>query len=319
MKKNPREGNHQGRHQDVRREHGRIGWLSVIVKVPAWILHSSKVTTDPVIPKVELECGGTVRGFDRLFLSQISFSHRGRSCCCLVHTSWSRRANWWGDCDVQQSSYVSDGTDKRELLWERAFGLKSSWGGQLTDISAHLPRKGKKLGDGLGGNPGFHERETWTALDLGWRHQREVLWIDRLSSCGRVKTDNENADGHERCFARTSVTRCCGRPGLDGDEHMDGRKLRTGTVHTKQLDRTWGRTDANGLHHDLEETGSKTGASDGLRLVQAGPHGGACCSFVASGNEILCRTWSEFAWLEAMRLLARSGHQDVDRVGKIGM
>ena len=50
---------------------------------------------------------------------------------------------------------------------------------------------------------------------------------------------------------RKSVTRCPGRAGPDGGEHMDGRKLRTGTVHTMQLDGTWGRTDSNGLFHGI--------------------------------------------------------------------
>ena len=43
------------------------------------------------------------------------------------HTSYSRQANWWEDCDAKQSSYTSDGTDKRELLGERADGLPSKW------------------------------------------------------------------------------------------------------------------------------------------------------------------------------------------------
>ena len=49
------------------------------------------------------------------------------------------------DCDAQQSSYISDGTDKRELLGKRADGLQVELGGLLTIISAHLLHKGKKL------------------------------------------------------------------------------------------------------------------------------------------------------------------------------
>ena len=63
--KNPRGGreeNHQRRHQDVRRVHGRIAWLPVIVKVQAWIWENV----------VEQQRDGSVRGFDRLFLSQPS-------------------------------------------------------------------------------------------------------------------------------------------------------------------------------------------------------------------------------------------------------
>ena len=64
--KNPRggrEGKHQRRHQDVRRGHGRIGWLSVIVKAQAWILQA----TSEWRIVVEQEGGGTVRRYRRLF------------------------------------------------------------------------------------------------------------------------------------------------------------------------------------------------------------------------------------------------------------
>ena len=47
--------------------------------------------------------------------------------------------------------------------------------------------------------------------------------------------------------------------GPDGNKHMDGRKLRPRTVHN-------GRTDADGLHLCVEETGSKTHSSVELRL-----------------------------------------------------
>ena len=87
-----------------------------------------------------------------------------------------------------------------------------------------------------------------------------------------------------------------------GDEHLDGRRLRTG-----QLDGSWRRADTNGLYHNLEETGSKTGANAGLRLVQDRPWGGACCSFAESENETLCET-----------CMAKNGHRDVDRMEKLG-
>ena len=107
-------------------------------------------------------------------------------------------------------------------------------------------------------------------------------------------TDLHHVEGsiprHKRYLARTSITRSCGRTGPDGDEHLDGRRLRTGTVHTMQLDGTWRRPDANGLYHGNEETGSKTGASVGLRLVHDGSQGGACCSFAESETETLCET-----------------------------
>ena len=35
----------------------------------------------------------------------------------------------------------------------------------------------------------------------------------------------------KRFLARTTTSHCCGRAGPDGDEHMDGHKLRKGTVN----------------------------------------------------------------------------------------
>ena len=83
-------------------------------------------------------------------------------------------------------------------------------------------------------------------LILGRGLQCELL-IDRLSSCGRIDTKTENTDGYKRFSALTSITRCRGITGLDGDEHMEERRLRTGTVHMMQLDGTLGRADTNGL------------------------------------------------------------------------
>ena len=64
-------------------------------------------------------------------------------------------------------------------------------------------------------------------------------WIDRPSLHGRVDSKTENTDGHERYPARTSIARKCGRIGPDGDEHLDGRRLRSEFVHTMQLDGSW--------------------------------------------------------------------------------
>ena len=74
----------------------------------------------------------------------------------------------------------------------------------------------------------------------------------------------------------------------------------------------------SGLYHVFEEIGSKTSASTGLRLVQDRSQGGACCSFVDIETEILCATWSEFAWLEAKGLMAKCSHRDVDGLEKLG-
>ena len=89
--------------------------------------------------------------------------------------------------------------------------------------------------DGFDGNPGFHERATGTAPDPGWRTRCEPLRTDRRSPLGRVGAKTANTVGHKRYPACTSIAHCCGRTGPDGDEQMDGRRLRAGMVHTIQL------------------------------------------------------------------------------------
>ena len=59
---------------------------------------------------------------------------------------------------------------------------------------------------GFDRNPGFHEWETRTAPDCGWRLQCELQRIDRQSSRGRVDSKTENAVGHDSQRARVSHT-----------------------------------------------------------------------------------------------------------------
>ena len=99
----------------------------------------------------------------------------------------------------------------------KAVGGASRWtvvelDGQMTIISAHLPHKGKKLGDFesvLADTQDFMSGETGTAPDPGRRLQCELVRIYRLSSCGRVDPKTENADGHERftaCASRCTLS-----------------------------------------------------------------------------------------------------------------
>ena len=149
-----REGIHKERHQDVRRGHGRTGWLSVIVKVQTRILQALSEWERFAERKrvgavrrhdrpcdsesVELERGWTVGGVNGHYSVADFDAHRvGCSVAARVFQTigWSEcwctrathaEANWWEDCGAQHSSYVSDGTDKRELLGERADG-QSCW------------------------------------------------------------------------------------------------------------------------------------------------------------------------------------------------
>ena len=86
---------------------------------------------------VELERGWTVEAFNRHFAVADFDAHR---LGCFVARMFQKLggvnvdagelftpSELVGDCDAQQSSYISDQTDKRKLLGERADGLQSSW------------------------------------------------------------------------------------------------------------------------------------------------------------------------------------------------
>ena len=171
--------------------------------------------------------------------------------------------------------------------------------GQMTVIAAHLPHKRQKLRDFeyvLTENQDFTSG-TGTTPDSGRRLQCELLRIDRLSSCGRVDSKTENVDGQKRFTACKSFTHCSGRTGLDRDEHLDGRRLTTGAVHTLQLDGPSRRINANG---------SKTGRKCWTLTASRQTTGRCCYSFVEGENEIHCEKRCELAWLEARRLWQRA-------------
>ena len=243
-----------------------------------------------------------------MFVVARIFQKIGWSECWRIRAIHAERTG--GETEVRSSHHTSEVERTNEICWESE---QMDLDGQLTFILGHLRHKGRTMGD-FDGNSGFHMR--------GWRLQRNLLWIDRLSPRGRVDTKTEKTDGHTRYPARTSIAHCFCRIGPDGEEHLDGRRIISGFVHTLQLNGSWRRADTNGLYHDFEETGSKTGTSTGIRLIHDGSHGGSCCPLVESEKEIakmryLCETWS--AWLEARRLLAKSGRGDVDRLGNFGM
>ena len=119
----------------------------------------SNGVTDPVTLKVlSWDVAGLSKDSTDIFLSQIFDAHSvGYAVVARpvfikldgvnvgVHERFTPSELVGRDCDAQQLSNISDGADKRELLWERADGLQSSWVGQLTVISAHLHHKGRQL------------------------------------------------------------------------------------------------------------------------------------------------------------------------------
>ena len=151
--------------------------------------------------------------------------------------------------------------------------------GQLIIMSAHLLQR-EKVGEGFqksfDRNSGFHERLGQHLILCGDFNESFYGLTDCHhvgESIPRPRTLTATND------TSTSITRRCGRNGPDGDERLWTQAQNRNCTHDaagRNLER---RADTNGLHHDLEETGSKTGASTGLRLVQDGSQGGACCFF----------------------------------------
>ena len=167
----------------------------------------------------------------------------GKSCCCRSVSQKLDGVNV-GAHELLTPSELEGGTATSHHTPVTERTSESCWGseqmyccrvGWTADYhfgpSASQRQKVGRVRDGTCGNSGFLAREIRTTPDLGWRFQCELLRTDGRSSRGRVDTDAENTDGHKRYHARTGISHCCGRAGPDGDEQMDGRRLRTGTVH----------------------------------------------------------------------------------------
>ena len=132
-----REGIHNERRRDVRRVHGRIEWISVIVLVHTWILQAiSKGERLAELKWIrfvkgyrlcDFESDELERGWIVVVVADIDAHRQG---CCVVSRTF-HSIGWsecWctrvlhaeridgRDCDAQQSSYIRGGADKRKLL-----------------------------------------------------------------------------------------------------------------------------------------------------------------------------------------------------------
>ena len=148
-------------------------------------------------------------------------------------------------------------------------------GGQLTIASAHLPHKGRQLGE-LGTllaqiQTFVHERarQHWI---LGGAFNATFGLTD-FHHVGESTPRPDTLTDTKRFLAPASTAHCRSRSGPDGDEHVDGRKLRTRAVQKEKLDGANGRTDAHGFRHGVEDIGSKETSGARLRLVQVGSLG----------------------------------------------
>ena len=154
-----------------------------------------------------------------------------------------------------------------ESCWgsERMDCMQSSWVDRVEYYSGPAAPQRQKVGrvrDGLGGNLGFVLRRLGQPLILGGDFNARFYGLTDFRHA-------KNSIPRPRTLTGTNHTLRAGERhtvvaelDLTVTNTWMTRKLRIGTVHTKQLDGTRGRIDANGLHHDIEETGSKTNAMD---------------------------------------------------------
>ena len=304
-----RERIHNERRQNVGRRFGWSGWFSVVVKVQTLILQAisewkriaewKEFGSDPVSLKVlSWSVAGLAEDSTDIFLSQIS-----------MVTEWD--VLLLQEC-FRKLGGVNVGAHELftpcELLgglrcpavvmhqrWSgqtKAVGGASRWtavelDGQMTHISAHLPHTGKKLADFesvLTEIQDFISGRAGQLLILGGDFNVSFYGLTDYHHVGEWDLKTENVDGHKRFTACTSFAHCRGRAGLDGDEHLDGRRLRR-VIHTFQLVEPRAIVDTTGLHHVFKETRKLTRASAGLRLVQDRSQGSVCCSFTENENE----------------------------------
>ena len=146
--------------------HGRFGWFSVVMRVQTRILqeiseckqHEKEkefgsvecCDRSGVLESVELECGWSVRRLYRHF-PVADFNARRLGCVAVVRMF---QKTGWGGCwcarivhAVRTLGRIAMSGSYRQSDLERTIEDAVELDGQLTLISAHLPRKGSKLGE----------------------------------------------------------------------------------------------------------------------------------------------------------------------------
>ena len=241
----------------------------------------------------------------------------------LVYTSYPLRANWWKDCDAQQSTNAGDGTVKRKLV-DPADGLQSSWevSGLLFRPVCFAEAESRKNSRQFWRTSKISARESRSTPDFMWRltSTRSFHGLTKSSRCWRGNTEAEHIEGHKRFLAGASTAHCRGRTGPDGDEHADGRKLRTrvGTRKSwtepmdaqKQMDfimvsRSLAAKKIQVLDFDWFKSDHRAVFAV-LALRSRLRH-----SVVRSGVNLR-------GWMEVERHLAKSCFRDVDKLKKLG-
>ena len=161
-----------------------------------------------------------------------------------MHTNCSRRPNSWEDCDAGPVIVNQKWSGQSKIVGGAARWTADELDGQMTFISAHLPHKGKKLGEFEAVLMEIQGIREWR---VGGRLQREPARQGRPLPCGRVDPKTKKAGRHERLTARESCAHDGGRTGPDGDKHVDERRYRTRAFHTIQSVKPRRPVDTNGI------------------------------------------------------------------------
>ena len=308
--------------------HGWFGWLSVVMRGHTRILQAifeceqhakenvfgtvERCDRSGVIESVELECGWIGRRMYRYFpvadgvnvgahelFTPSELMGELRCLAVIVNRKWKGQS---------------------KIVGGAARWTAVELDGQLTLISAHLPHKGRKLGEFeatltelqefLNGRPKQH-------VILGGDFNVNLFGMTDYLHVGESIPRTENVDRHKRLIACESSTHDGDRTGFDGDKHVDECRHRTRAFHALQLVKPRRLVDTNGLHHDFEKIGNETCAGSGLRLVQDRSQSGVCSSFVETENEVHGEEYCKLAWLGARRILARCGCSNFDRLEEL--
>ena len=186
--------------------------------------------------------------------------------------------------------------------------------GQLTLISAHLPHKGRKLGE-------FEATLTELQEFLNGRPKQHVIlggdfnvnlfgmtdYLHVGESIPRPRTLIDTNDSLRARALHTMVTELdltVTNTWMNADTERE-LFTRSSWVKPRRL------VDTNGLHHDFEKIGNETCAGSGLRLVQDRSQSGVCSSFVKTENEVHDEECCKLAWWGARRILARCGCSNI--------
>ena len=284
----------------------------------------SNAVTDPVSLKVlSWNVGGLAEDCAEIFLSQISML-ADRDVLLLQECFRKLDGVNVGAHELFTPSELMGGLRCPAVIVNRKWkgqskivGGAARWtavelDGQLTLISAHLPHKGRKLGE-------FEATLTELQEFLNGRPKQHVILVcyDRLSPCGRVDPETENVDRHKRLIACESAT----HDGAEMDLTVTNTWMNADTERELFTRSSWSNPEDSLTQMDFIMTSRKLEMKHVQVLdsdwFKTDPRAVYAVLSLRPKMRYTIEECCKLAWLGARRILARCGCSNIDRLEEL--